>query len=138
MKILGRREAREQAFLILFGLVFTKETPETQMRLFSEEEDMPIDSYAEKLILGVCEKETFLDDEIATYSKNWSRGRISKISLTLLRIALYEMEFVEDIPDGVAINEAVELAKNFGSEEDASFVNGILGSVARDKEKNNA
>lgn len=132
---MGRREAREQAFLILFGLNFTKETPEVQMALFSEEEEMPIEDYAKKIILGVCDKELALDQEISAHSHNWSKTRMSKVSLTLLRIALYEMTSVSDVPESVSINEAVELAKNFGAEEDAPFVNGILGSIAR-SEKN--
>lgn len=132
---MGRREAREQAFVILFGLIFTKETPEIQMELFAEEENTPIDAYAKKLICGVTENEQALDKEIALYSKNWTKDRMSKVSLTILRIALYEMIEVSDVPDSVAINEAVELAKNFGSDEDAPFVNGILGTIARSKEK---
>ena len=72
-----------------------------------------------------------LDEQISRYAENWSRQRLSKTTLTLLRLALYEKDFVEDVPLGAAINEAVELAKQYESEDAAGFINGILGAVAR-------
>ena len=65
-------------------------------------------------------------------SEGWRTGRMSKVDLNLLRLAVYEIRFDEDIPTGVAISEAVELAKQFGGEESSSFVNGILGHIAKE------
>ncbi len=89
--------------------------------------------YAKELYTGVLANLDKLDETLASYSKKWKLNRLPKVSLTVLRLALYEMEFVDDLPDSVAINEAVELAKKYGSQEDASFINGVLGAVSRSK-----
>ena len=68
---------------------------------------------------------------IEKHATRWKKNRISKVSLAVLRLALYEMKFEESIPESVSINEAVELAKKFGGEEDSSFVNGVLGAISR-------
>ena len=81
--------------------------------------------------------EEHIDDIDAVIEKNlkgWSKQRISKVSLALLRMAVCEMKYFEKVPVGVSINEAVELCKVYGSDEDKGFVNGILGSISREKE----
>ena len=72
-----------------------------------------------------------LDETIAAYSKGWKISRMSRMTVAVLRLAIYEMRYVEDVPVGVAINEAVELAKVYDTDEAAAFINGVLGSVAR-------
>ncbi|MBR5134064.1 MAG: transcription antitermination factor NusB, partial [Clostridia bacterium] len=74
------------------------------------------------------------DRQIEEYSHRWSKNRLSKVTLAILRLALYEMQHVDETPVSVAINEAVELAKTYGDEEEPPFINGILGSVARNLE----
>ena len=71
-----------------------------------------------------------IDELLNENAKGWKTGRMNKVDLTILRLAVYEMKWDEDIPDGVAINEAVELAKRFGGDSSSSFVNGILGKLA--------
>ena len=82
-----------------------------------------------RLIMGKLGE---IDGLLNEKSSGWKTTRMSKVDLTILRLAVYEIRFDEDVPTGVAINEAVELAKRFGQDESASFVNGILGAVAQE------
>lgn len=82
---------------------------------------------------GVKEKEEEIYSIISEKSVKWDIGRISKVSKAVLLLAIYEMKYVEDVPVGVAINEAVDLAKEYDSKEAATFINGILGSIAREE-----
>ena len=85
------------------------------------------------MLEGVCAHSGELDDLVKKYAKDWSIERISRVDLSILRIAIYEMLFRrEDVPTGAAINEAVELAKRYGGERSYAFINGILGSVAKE------
>lgn len=89
--------------------------------------------YIQTVVNGVDEKTPELDEEISAHlKKGWTIHRISKVSLAILRLALYEIKFVDDVPEKVAINEAVELAKLYGGEDDAKFVNGILGAIVKE------
>ena len=72
-----------------------------------------------------------IDELLNENAKGWKTARMNKVDLTILRLAVYEMKWDEDVPDGVAINEAVELAKRFGGESSSSFVNGILGKLSK-------
>ena len=119
-----RNEQREQAFILLFEYLFL---PQDDLVAIYDENIGTVSDYAKELYTDK------LDETLASYSKKWKLNRLPKVSLTVLRLALYEMEFVDDLPDSVAINEAVELAKKYGSQEDASFINGVLGAVSRSK-----
>jgi len=87
--------------------------------------------YAEKLIHGVCAHQEALDDEIATALENWTPDRIGFVERASLRIALFEMRHCGDVPDAVAINEALEVAKIFGSDDAPKFINGVLDRLKR-------
>lgn len=87
--------------------------------------------YILETVKGVLDRQAELDEQITNYSKGWSLTRITRISRAILRLAIYEMYYVDDVPVGAAINEAVELAKAYDSEEAGKFVNGILGTVGR-------
>lgn len=87
--------------------------------------------YIRAVVIGVEQNKETLDKTIETYARGWKLNRLSRMTIAVLRLALYEMEYVEDVPVGVAINEAVDLAKEYDTEEAASFINGILGSAAR-------
>ena len=128
-----RTELREHIFKMIFGLEFNEETemPE-QMRLYfdqledAREEDLEyIQTKAEK-IAGKTEE---IDALINAHTKGWKTSRMNKVDLTILRLAVYEMKWDEDVPVGVAIDEAVELAKKYSHEDAGSFINGILGSI---------
>ncbi len=126
-----RHEEREQAFLLLFEMTFGNETAEERMECAVEARAAQFSDFSKKLVDGVTAYRIQLDDCLATYSKNWHLDRISRVALTALRLAAYEMKYCDDIPNSVAINEAVELVKAYGGEEDGSFVNGVLGGLAR-------
>ena len=128
-----RTELREHIFKMIFGLEFNEETemPE-QMRLYfdqledAREEDLKyIQTKAEK-IAGKTEE---IDALINAHTKGWKTSRMNKVDLTILRLAVYEMKWDEDVPVGVAIDEAVELAKKYSGSEGPSFVNGVLAKL---------
>ena len=88
-------------------------------------------AYATRLVRGVCAHEAELDDHIHGALENWSPDRVGPIERCVLRIAVYEMLYVRDVPGGVAINEAIEVVKTFGAEEAARFINGVLDRLRR-------
>lgn len=87
--------------------------------------------YVRRVVTGVCEHRDELDGIIEKYSKGWKIHRISKTAAAILRVAIYEMLYIEDVPVGTAINEAVELAKGYEEKETVAFINGVLGSFVR-------
>ena len=97
-------------------------------------EELRQDDYFTKAYFGVISNINELDEIIATCSKKWSSKRISRVSKSILRLALYEIIYMKDIPEQVSVNEAVELAKKFDSDESYTFVNGILGAYIRSTE----
>lgn len=132
-----RREQREHIFKLLFMTQFNEEgdMPEQLSLYFDSLEELSAEeqtSMKEKYD-SILEHLKEIDQELNEYSQGWKTSRMSRVDLTALRLAVYEMKFDEDIPTGVAINEAVELAKRFGGEDSGSFVNGILGKIASGK-----
>ena len=126
-----RRESREQALCFVFEKLFQSEPiPEIISRAREAREWEP-DPFAERLAAGVFDHLGELDEKIEKYSIGWKKDRLSKVVLSILRLAVYEMAYEEDIPASVSINEAVELAKKFGGDGDGAFVNGVLGSITR-------
>lgn len=128
-----RREAREQALCLVFEKQFQAEPIPEIIMLAREARELNPDPFAEELAAGVFEHLEEIDETIRKYSIGWSMERLSRVVLSLLRIAIFEMIYIEDVPVSVTINEAVELAKTYGGDGDAPFVNGILGSLAREK-----
>lgn len=132
---MGRREQREQIFKLLFRVEFNRkeEMPE-QLQLFFEEAEKPV-SEEDRLYISdkyekIMDKLSQIDELLNEKAQKWSTDRMGKVELTILRLAVYEIRYDEDIPTSVAINEAVELAKKFGQKESGSFVNGILARFA--------
>lgn len=99
--------------------------------LFAEYPSKKQQDYIRAVVLGTAEHARELDAYIEKYARGWKLSRISRIALTILRTALFEVLYMENVPDSVAINEAVELAKGFEEPETVSFINGILGSFMR-------
>lgn len=125
--------AREEAFILIFEKIFNKDaTTDEILELASEVRDLEPDDYIKKVFRGVFENVTELDGVISQNAVGWKIERISKTSLAILRLAIFEIKFMEDIPVSVSINEAVELCKKYATKEDASFVNGILATVAKE------
>ena len=128
-----RTKQREQAFQLVFESLFSNENIlESETLEIYQENVEELGDYAVSLFNGVNEKKEELDGVISEYSKRWKLNRIPKINIAILRLAIYEIKYVDETPDSVAINEAVELAKKYSGVEDSSFVNGILGAVVRD------
>ncbi len=128
---MNRKKAREYAFILLFEYKFQpdeiKNIMDDFVRDFAPEEQQ---SYIEKVVMGTIENLESIDEKIGTLSEGWKTERISNVSLSILRLATYEIEFCDDIPAVVSINEAVSLAKKYEGEEAAPFVNGILGKMS--------
>lgn len=126
-----RKMAREEAFILIFEKVFTKESTEDILALANESRDLVPDDYIKTVFSGVYDNVEKLDDIISSTAVGWKIERLSKTALCVLRLALFEIKFMDDIPLSVSINEAVEICKKYATTEDASFVNGILSTVAK-------
>ncbi len=131
----NKRKSREQAFIILFEKSFNAELSVDEiMEIAIEAEVISKDKMTTDIVKTADEHIDDIDAVIEKNLKGWSKQRISKVSLALLRMTVCEMKYFEKVPVGVSINEAVELCKVYGSDEDKGFVNGILGSISREKE----
>lgn len=126
-----RKEAREQAFCILFEHAVTGETMDEILHAAAEARDFIPNSFAEEEVFGVEEKLEQIDDVISENIRGWNIRRLSKVTLAVLRLAVYEIMFDDTIPAGVSANEAVELAKKYGGKDDAPYINGVLSSVIK-------
>ena len=129
-----RRQAREQAFILLFEKSFnTDATVEELLELAKELRMLEDDEFVAALVNTTCDNIEAIDEHISANSKGWKINRIPKVTLAIIRMALAEILYFDDIPDGVSVNEAVELAKKYSTPEDASYINGLLGTVVRSK-----
>ena len=126
-----RREAREAVFGLLFETEFrSDEAVETVYTTSTENREIPDDPYIHGVYFGVLEHREEIDAMIERHAKGWTLNRMSRVSRTVLRLACYEMMFLEKtVPMRVSINEAVELSKKFDSEKARGFINGILNAV---------
>lgn len=127
---MSRRELREHIFKLLFRIEFnsSEEMPEQEKLFFEDacEADTADAAYISSKYHKIVEKLETIDEMLNSRAENWNTARMGKVDLTILRLAVYEIVFDEDVPAGVAINEAVELAKKFGQDASSGFVNGIL------------
>lgn len=129
-----RRELRENTFKMLFRKDFYEESElKEQFALFADSFENPMKEkdrmYIHDRTAEIFSKIEEIDQAINEVSEGWKTGRMSKVDLTIMRLAYYEMKIDDDIPVSVAINEAVELAKKFGGDDSPSFVNGILAKL---------
>ena len=130
---MSRRKSREQAFALLFEKSFN-DLPVMELAESAQDaREIIVEPFALLLATGTEEKLADIDARIDAASHKWSRDRISRVALAVLRLAIYEMLYDDDTPVSVAINEAVELAKRYGGDEDSSFVNGVLGGISREQ-----
>lgn len=128
---MSRRELREQVFKLLFRIEFNDlEEMKEQCGLFFEDIDNPISEQGMTQIKEkydrIMDKLQEIDNQINEHAKGWTTDRMAKVDLTIIRLGVYEILYDETVPNGVAINEAVELAKKFGQDSSYSFVNGVL------------
>lgn len=129
-----RSEIREHIFKMLFGIEFNEsnEMPEQFERYCGEMEtagEKEIDYIREK-VQKITERTEEIDALINSHTTGWKTSRMNKVDLTILRLAVYEMKWDDEVPTGVAINEAVELAKRYSGDEGPAFVNGVLARLA--------
>ena len=122
-----RREAREKAFQFLFQIDINQDIPEQIIRNYFDETGN--DPYIEKLVNGIIEKRVELDHTIARHLENWSLDRLPSVERTLLRLATFEIIYLDDIPNNVSINEAVVLGNRYGDEKSGKFINGVLSKL---------
>ena len=132
--ILPRREARENAFLLAFSQTFGDVPLQEALDTNNEcGEERPVDVFGQRLLSAYYSHSAEVDDLIRDHLRNWTMERLPRVSLTVLRLALAEMLYGDERKPGVVINEAVELTKKYGADEDYQFVNGLLGAVAREQ-----
>lgn len=140
-----RREARRHAFQLIFLLPFSGGDVEELAKVkaayyefLGEENSRPKGrgaEYIDRAFWSVYERLGEIDLVIENFLRDWTLDRINKVDLALMRLAIYEMLCEKDVPPGAAVNEAVELAKEYGADETPAFINGVLGNVARELAK---
>lgn len=129
-----RREQREHIFKLLFMTHFNsqEEMPDQLSLYFESLEELgeKDQTYMKEKYENILEHVAEIDEMLNEYSKGWKTSRMNRVDLNALRLAVYELKYDDEVPVGVAINEAVELAKRFGGDTSGSFVNGVLGKIA--------
>jgi len=128
---MNRRKAREILFQLIYELEFHKdENPDEVYKNAAEFREFEDDNYILKIYKGLPDKLEYIDKRIEESSVGWKQERLSKTSLAIMRLCVYEMLYVDDIPFEISINEAVELAKKFDHENAPAFINGVVNKIA--------
>ena len=143
-----RANARELAVHLIYGRIFTGEEPEEVIatrldkdyygklseynKIYSERPDPVQRAYIDTVVSGVANRADDLNEHIQKYSIGWDISRISRLARTIMQLAIFEILYMDDVPTGVAINEAVRIVKLYDGNDTSSFINGILGAFARD------
>lgn len=144
---LTRRDIREKALQSLFQLSANEDLSKEeamQQALTSEDEladeveTVLVPSYLDLLVSGVMEKQDEIDEKIKAHLENWSLSRLAKTDLMIIRIAIFEMMYVSDVPDRVALNEALEITKKYSDEKSRKFVNGVLANIVNENSEDEA
>lgn len=142
---MSRTLAREDAFKLIFELRTSNKSPESIIAYLCEtaqennemwaQESVSRENmdYIQAVVNGIEDNTTEINEKISSKLRKWTIERLSKVNLALLQLGTYELLYMDKVPDKVAINEAVELAKKYGGEESAAFVNGVLGAIEKDK-----
>ncbi|QIL47543.1 transcription antitermination factor NusB [Vagococcus hydrophili] len=139
---LTRHQLREVAFQVNFSMLYLEDIEidqaiENVLDLYEGQQSEEIPQYVKVVVAGVKERQAELDQHIEKHLKRWTVSRIAKTDLTILRLALFEMFYVSDIPHKVSLNEALELAKTFSDDESRRFINGVLSSVMKEIDSDN-
>ena len=132
---MNRTTRRELAFKLIYSLEIQKQFDEETIELFinNNTKDKEVSEYLKSTVKGIIENTEKIENKISSnLKKDWTIKRISKIELSILKLAIYEIEYAE-IPFKVAINEAVEIAKKYGEEKSSSFINGVLANIVNEK-----
>ena len=136
MSVMTRREAREHLVGLLFETEFRKDESVAEIYATSmENREIPAEDYIKRAYFAIFEKKETIDETIGAHANGWKTHRLSNLSRSVLRLAVYEMLYEDEIPYSVSINEAVELTKKFDEDKARPFVNGVLNSVKESLEK---
>ena len=135
MNKLSRHQMRENAFILVFEKNFSDDSVEDILESARECDAIQVDDQVEAMFRGVVQNLPMIDSVIAPNLKNWTKDRISKVSLAILRLGVYEILFSKDVGDDIVVSECVKLATTFAYEDDVSFINGVLGSIVRNKDQ---
>ena len=128
---MNRKTARENAFILLFeGASKSDETAEEIFEKAVNDRGLECDEYVKRVFFGVYENAKIIDESIEKCSLGWKKNRISIVSTAILRLAIYELMFIDEIPAKVSINEAIELTKKYEDEKAYAFVNGVLNAAS--------
>lgn len=131
---MNRYDARDNAFAVVFSSHFQKDTEiEEILSLHIEAQELENDEYFRQLIFAVWDHLDEIDKLIESNLNNWKLGRISKVALAALRVGVAEILYVEDTPNHVAINEAIEIAKKYEDQKCGNFVNGVLSAIIKEQ-----
>ncbi|HEL6807312.1 TPA: transcription antitermination factor NusB [Listeria monocytogenes] len=122
-----RREAREKALQTLFQIELNEMSLDQAIKNIMEDEQ---DDYMEKLVEGVMANKAEIDAIIEPNLDNWRMDRLSKVDLSLLRLSVYEIKYLDDVPNRVSLNESIEIAKIYSDEKSSKFINGVLANIA--------
>lgn len=122
-----RREAREKALQALFQIELNEMSLDQAIKNIMEDEQ---DDYMEKLVEGVMANKAEIDAIIEPNLDNWRMDRLSKVDLSLLRPSVYEIKYLDDVPNRVSLNESIEIAKIYSDEKSSKFINGVLANIA--------
>ena len=130
---MNRKLSREKTMELLFGMTLSKDTVEEAIENFVDNYEGNIKeidlTYVKQTLIGIENNKEAIDEVIAANLHNWKIDRISKVNLTILRLAAYEMLYNEEVPKGVAINEALEITRRYSDEKSVSFINGVLDKI---------
>lgn len=140
---MSRKSARENAFKIIYNCALMKEPPHDMCEYFEEttKDEMWAEAsmdakdmeYMKAVVFGAAESKNELNEKIAPLLKKWDVARLPKVSLAILQLAIYEIDNMDDVPDRVAVNEAIELAKAYGEDDTYKFINGVLAEYLKNK-----
>jgi N utilization substance protein B len=128
----ARSKARKRALDVLFEADLRGVEPLDTLAAWVERADPPVPAYAQELVAGVAANQSRIDEVLASYAQDWTLDRMPPVDRSVLRLALYELMWCDDIPAAVAIDEAVELAKSLSTDASSGFVNGVLSRVLHD------
>lgn len=138
---MNRHQSREKAVQVLFSIDMTQAEPKEVLANMLEEEDEQVNEernleFLTELVEGTAAHQSEIDQAVSQYLRGWTMGRLANVDRAILRLAGYEMMYREDIPIKVTLNEAVELAKMYGTDDSPKFINGVLSSLVKDLQKN--
>jgi transcription antitermination protein NusB len=131
----ARSKARKRALDVMFESEVRGLGPDGTLPERIAAAEPPVNEYTVRLVRGVAEHQDRIDDLLSTYSQGWSLQRMPAVDRNALRIGVFEVLYVEEVPDAVAVSEAINLVRDLSTDESPAFVNGVLGNIVRDKAK---